>query len=200
MEWIINAHAYVGPDQILEEEYVYFLKGRLLALNQKGTQIFYYEPDTQILVNSSDSLSAGLANKVSVTGFGIIISRDVENVGPSKDNIIVIVRHSDYNPAVSIVALLFNHSTLTSSSIQTRTQDCFEVQYRANWSKLMEKLQPLLTLNREVQLTGYITGFIESRYMWTVNVCPFIYHLLIVLVINLVFILTADWSEPGHWL
>lgn len=151
VEWVINAIGYVGPETQLYGANCYYLKGRLLAFNTKATQNFYFEPDHHVLVNTSDGLPGGLANTISVTGVGLIISRSVEKVSPGKDNVTIIVKHSDYNPT-------------------TRTQESFEVQYRCNWSKLMEKLQILLVPHREVVITGNITGWIPSTHTWIVDI------------------------------
>ncbi|KAH9824814.1 hypothetical protein DFH28DRAFT_1077345 [Melampsora americana] len=118
VEWVINATAYPAK--------CYYLKGRLLAFNTKATQNFYFEPDHHVFVNTSDALPGGLANTISATGVGLIISRSVE------------------------------------------TQESFEVQYRCNWSK-MEKLQILLVPNREVVITGNVTGWIPSSHTWVVD-------------------------------
>jgi hypothetical protein len=84
----------------LKEAHSYYLKGRLLAFNTKATQTFYFEPDHHVLVNTSDNLPGGLANTISVTAAGLIMSRSVENVSPGKDNVSIVVKHSDYNPNV----------------------------------------------------------------------------------------------------
>lgn len=54
--------------------------------------------------------------------------------------------------------------------IQIRGLSSFDVQYRASWSPLMEKLQPLPTINREVLLVGHIIGRDTARHMWIVEV------------------------------
>ncbi|KAH9815300.1 hypothetical protein DFH28DRAFT_1126691 [Melampsora americana] len=151
VEWVIKCVAYGGNDIILDVDGVYYLKGRLLALNTKEIQKFYYEPDYQLLANTSENLVCNLANAVSVTGLGIIITRTSEVLEPGKENVSLIVKHSDYNP-------------------DTQSQDSFDVEYRALWSKLMEKLQPLMTVGREVMLTGHIVGRNESQQMWIVQV------------------------------
>ncbi|KAH9819232.1 hypothetical protein DFH28DRAFT_887159 [Melampsora americana] len=154
MEWVIRGSAYGGLEIVLEVDGVYFLKGRLLALNQPGEQKFYYEPKNQILAVSSKELKGDLANSVSVSGLGIIISRIVENVAPGRENVNVVVRHTDYNPEI-------------------RSLSTFDVEYRCLWSPLMEKLQPLLTINREVLLVGHIIGRDLSKHMWIVEVCSY---------------------------
>ncbi|KAH9817596.1 hypothetical protein DFH28DRAFT_1124248 [Melampsora americana] len=151
VEWVIRCVAYGGTDIILDVDGVYYLKGRLLALNTKDIQKFYYEPDYQLLANTSENLVCNLANAVSVTGLGIITTRTAEVIEPGKENVHLIVKHSDYNP-------------------ETQSQDSFDVEYRAMWSKLMEKLQPLMTVGREVMLTGHIVGRNEARQMWIVQV------------------------------
>ncbi|KAH9813182.1 hypothetical protein DFH28DRAFT_921453 [Melampsora americana] len=79
----------------------------------------------------------------------LIISREVEKVTAEKDNVTIIVRHNDYNPAPS-----------------SREHESFDVEYKCNWSPLMVKLQPLLIPNREALITGRIIGFSVSR-----NIC-----------------------------
>ncbi|KAH9823221.1 hypothetical protein DFH28DRAFT_880275 [Melampsora americana] len=153
LECAIKGSAYGGIDTVLDSGSIYCLKGRLLALNKKQVQIFYYEPDTTIHVSTSDSFKSNLTNKASVTGLGLIISRDVEKITPEKENVTIIMRHSDFNPSPSV-----------------RDQETFEVEYRCNWSPLMVKLQPLLIPNREALLSGRIIGFSPSRNIWSVEV------------------------------
>ncbi|KAH9809483.1 hypothetical protein DFH28DRAFT_904817 [Melampsora americana] len=153
LECAVKASAYGGIDTVLEPGSIYCLKGRILALNKKQVQIFYYEPDTTIHVSPSDSFKSSLTNKASVTGLGLIISRDVEKITPEKENVTIIMRHSDFNPSPSV-----------------RDQESFEVEYRCNWSPLMVKLQPLLIPNREALLSGRIIGFSPSRNIWSVEV------------------------------
>ncbi|KAH9815098.1 hypothetical protein DFH28DRAFT_1126459 [Melampsora americana] len=151
VEWVIKCVAYGGTNIILDVDGVYYLKGRLLALNTKDIQKFYYKPDYQLLANTSENLVCNLANAVSVTRLGIIATRTSEVLEPGKENIHLIVKHSDYNP-------------------DTQLQHSFDVEYRALWSKLMEKLQPLMTVGREVMLTGHIVGRNEAQHMWIVQV------------------------------
>ncbi|KAH9814777.1 hypothetical protein DFH28DRAFT_894189 [Melampsora americana] len=153
LECAIKASAYGGIDTVLESGSIYSLKGRILALNKKEVQVFYYEPDTTIHIATSDSFKSTLTNKVSITGLGLIISRDVEKVTAEKENVTIIMRHSDFNPSPNV-----------------RDQESFEVEYRCNWSPLMVKLQPLLVPHREALLTGRIIGFSPSRNMWSVEV------------------------------
>ncbi|KAH9808489.1 hypothetical protein DFH28DRAFT_1099615 [Melampsora americana] len=150
VEWVVKCVAYGGTDIVLDVDGVYYLKGRLLALNQKDTQKFFYEPDYQLLANTSETLPCNLSNGVSVTGLGIIDSRTVEPVETGKVNVFLIVRHSDYNPEI-------------------QAQSVFEVEYRSMWSKLMEKLQPLMVVGREVMLTGHIVGRNEIKNRWIVQ-------------------------------
>ncbi|KAH9820027.1 hypothetical protein DFH28DRAFT_1121824 [Melampsora americana] len=131
LEWVIKCVAYGGTDIILD----------------KDIQKFYYEPDYQLLANTSENSVCNLANVVSVTGLGIISTRTSEIVEPGKENVFLIIKHSNYNP-------------------ETQSQSTFEVEYRAMWSKLMEKLQPLMTVGREVMLTGNIVGRNEEKHMW----------------------------------
>ncbi|KAH9813283.1 hypothetical protein DFH28DRAFT_896933 [Melampsora americana] len=153
LECAIKASAYGGIDTVLETGSIYSLKGRILALNRKQVQVFYYEPDTTIHISSSDTFKSSLTNKASVTGLGLIISRDVEKVTPDKENVTIVMRHSDFNPSPSV-----------------RDQESFEVEYRCNWSPLMVKLQPLLIPNREALLSGRIIGFSPNKNMWSVEV------------------------------
>ncbi|KAH9813479.1 hypothetical protein DFH28DRAFT_1083550 [Melampsora americana] len=153
LEGAIKSSAYGGIDTVLDESSVYFLKGRLLALNKKKLQVFYYDPDTTVHVSASESFRSSLTNKISVTGLGLIISREVEKVTADKDNVTIIMRHSDFNPDPLV-----------------RDQESFDVEYRCNWSPLMVKLQPLLIPNREALLTGRIIGFTPSRNIWSVEV------------------------------
>ncbi|KAH9807892.1 hypothetical protein DFH28DRAFT_1123666 [Melampsora americana] len=137
VEWVVKCVAYGGTDIILDVDGVYYLKGRLLALNAKETPKFYYEPDFQLLANTSENLPCNLANGVSVTGLGIIISRVTEALEVGRENVTLIIRHSDYNPDI-------------------QNQSVFEVEYKSMWSRLMEKLQPLMMVGREVMVTGHI--------------------------------------------
>ncbi|EGF99757.1 uncharacterized protein MELLADRAFT_68353 [Melampsora larici-populina 98AG31] len=156
MGWVIRGSAYGGVKTILEVDGVYFFKGRLIALNQPGKQKFYYEPKNQIFATTSRDLKGDISNSVSVFGLGVIISRKIKPVSAGKDTIVVVVRHTDYNPEVI-------------ESLHIRALSSFDVQYRCPWSPLMEKLQPLLIPNREVQLIGHIVGKDMSKHMWVVE-------------------------------
>ncbi|KAH9824122.1 hypothetical protein DFH28DRAFT_1077919 [Melampsora americana] len=153
LECAIKASGYGGPDDVLAEGNIYILKGRLLALNEKKLQSFYYENESSLHVSVSESFRSNLTNKVAVSGLGLIVSREVEKVTADKENVTIIVRHNDYNPAPS-----------------SRENEAFDVEYKCNWSPLMVKLQPLLVPNREALLTGRIIGFSVSRNMWSVEV------------------------------
>ncbi|KAH9819689.1 hypothetical protein DFH28DRAFT_1145848 [Melampsora americana] len=153
LECAIKASGYGGPDDVLAEGNIYSLKGRLLALNEKKLQGFYYENESALHVSVSESFRSNLTNKVAVSGLGLIVSREVEKITAEKENVTIIVRHNDYNPAPS-----------------SRESEAFDVEYKCNWSPLMVKLQPLLVPNREALLTGRITGFSVSRNMWSVEV------------------------------
>ncbi|KAH9807488.1 hypothetical protein DFH28DRAFT_1083278 [Melampsora americana] len=153
LECAIKASGYGGPDDVLTEGNMYILKGRLVALNEKKLQGFYYENETAIHVSPSDSFRSSLTNKVAVSGLGLIVSREVEKVTAEKENVTIIVRHNDYNPAPS-----------------SREHQTFDVEYKCNWSPLMVKLQPLLVPNREALLTGRIIGFSPSQNMWSVEI------------------------------
>lgn len=152
LECAIKASGYGGPDDVLAEGNIYNLKGRLVALNEKKLQGFYYENETAIHVSASESFRSNLTNRIAVTGLGLIVSREVEKVTPEKDNVTIIVRHNDYNPAPS-----------------SREHESFDVEYKCNWSPLMVKLQPLLVPNREALITGRIIGFSASKKMWSVE-------------------------------
>ncbi|KAH9813467.1 hypothetical protein DFH28DRAFT_896736, partial [Melampsora americana] len=149
LECAIKASGYGGPDDVLAEGNIYSLKGRLVALNEKKLQGFYYENETSIHVSRSDNFRSNLTNKIAVSGLGLIISREVEKVTAEKDNITIVVRHNDYNPAPTV-----------SNSFA----------FVCNWSPLMVKLQPLLIPNREALITGRIIGFSVSRNMWSVEI------------------------------
>ncbi|KAH9809621.1 hypothetical protein DFH28DRAFT_933538 [Melampsora americana] len=94
-ECAIKVSGYGGPDDVLSEGNIYTLKCRLVALNKKKLQGFYYENETAIRVSASDSFRSNLTNKIAVTGLGLIVSCDVEKVTPEKDNVAIIVRHND---------------------------------------------------------------------------------------------------------
>jgi hypothetical protein len=120
LECAIKASGYGGPDDVLAEGNIYNLKGRLVALNEKKLQGFYYENETAIHVSASESFRSNLTNRIAVTGLGLIVSREVEKVTPEKDNVTIIVRHNDYNPAPSVsntspvnILLLSNSHHLT---------------------------------------------------------------------------------------
>ncbi|KAH9815830.1 hypothetical protein DFH28DRAFT_1125869 [Melampsora americana] len=153
LECAIKASGYGGPDDVLAEGNIYSLKGRLVALNEKKLQGFYYENETSIHVSQSDNFRSNLTNKIAVSGLGLIVSREVEKVTAEKDNITIVVRHNDYNPAPT-----------------SGENESFDVEYKCNWSPLMVKLQPLLIPNREALITGRIIGFSVSRNMWSVEI------------------------------
>ncbi|KAH9807664.1 hypothetical protein DFH28DRAFT_1138432 [Melampsora americana] len=148
----VKGSAYGGIDTVLAEGAIYALKGRLLALNKKKLQVFYYEPDTTVHVSTSEFFKSTLTNKASVTGLGLIVSREVKKLTPEKENVTIIMRHSDFNPDPLVCIL----EALCLMNV--------------SWSPLMVKLQPLLVPNREALLTGRIIGYSPSRHMWSVEV------------------------------
>ncbi|KAH9824057.1 hypothetical protein DFH28DRAFT_878860 [Melampsora americana] len=153
LEFAIKVSGYGGPDDALTEGNIYILKGRFLALNEKKIQVLYYENESALHVSLSQAFRSNLNNKVAVSGLGLIVSREVEKLTSDRDNVTIIVRHNDYNPAPS-----------------SRENEPFDVEYRCNWSPLMVKLQPLLVPNREALITGRIVGFSVSRNMWSVEI------------------------------
>lgn len=80
---------------------VYFLGGRLIALNKAGMQSFHYNSEHRLLSTKSNSLEGDLTNNSTVVGLGIILSRDTTPNVEGKPIVICKILHTDYNPDVS---------------------------------------------------------------------------------------------------
>ncbi|KAH9816143.1 hypothetical protein DFH28DRAFT_1125583 [Melampsora americana] len=92
----------------------------------------------------------------------------VEKVTPEKENVTIIMRHSDFNPSPSVGTFLTSlnilYTRLTDGQTKVRDQETFDVEYCCNWSPLMVKL------HQEALLTGRIIGFSPMRSIWSVEV------------------------------
>lgn len=79
---------------------VYFLGGRLIALNKAGMQSFHYNSDHRLLSTKSNSLEGDLTNNTTVIGLGIILSRNTVPNNDGKSTVVCKILHTDYNPEV----------------------------------------------------------------------------------------------------
>lgn len=100
IEYAIKASSYGSADIALHVDGVYFLSGRLIALNRGGMQGFHYNSDHQLLTTRSNLLKGDLTNNTTVIGLGIIVSRET---APANDGQSVVICNilTDYNPEVS---------------------------------------------------------------------------------------------------
>lgn len=101
IEYAIKASSYGASDIMPCVDGVYFLGGRLIALNKAGMQSFHYNSEHRLLSTKSNSLKGDLTNNTTVVGLGIILSRDTISNAEGKPIVICKVLHTDYNPEVS---------------------------------------------------------------------------------------------------
>lgn len=100
IEYAIKACAYGSADILLCVYGVYFLGGRLLALNKAGMQSFHYNSEHRLISTQSNLLEGNLTNKTTVVGLGIILSRETVPNNEGKTVVVCKILHTDYNPEV----------------------------------------------------------------------------------------------------
>ncbi|KAA1078482.1 hypothetical protein PGT21_035546 [Puccinia graminis f. sp. tritici] len=87
----------------LEAGYVYSLTGKLMVMGHDSPPIFTYFPETMIRVCKIDHFIGDVTNKTSVDAIGTAISVDREttdNNGIVENNLMVTMRHNDWDPQV----------------------------------------------------------------------------------------------------
>lgn len=102
VEYAILASTYGPAEAMLRLDGVYYLSGRLIALNKPGIQSYYYNSEHRVISTTSNALEGDLTNNTTVIGLGIILSRESIPDGENKFIVTSTVLHSDYNPAVRI--------------------------------------------------------------------------------------------------
>lgn len=107
VEYAILASAYGPADITLRVDGVYYLSGRLIALNRPGIQAYYYNSDHRVISTTSNALEGELTNNTTAVGLGIILSRDTIPQAENKVIVVSVVLHTDYNPAVSFLGIIF---------------------------------------------------------------------------------------------
>lgn len=104
IEYTIKASAYGSADILLCVDGVYFLGGRLIALNKAGMQSFHYNSEHRLISTKSNLLEGNLTNKTTVVGLGIILSRETVPNNEGKTVVICKILHTDYNPEVCYIS------------------------------------------------------------------------------------------------
>ncbi|POV97772.1 hypothetical protein PSTT_14856 [Puccinia striiformis] len=101
---LIHAGGYGSATTVLRDDFVYSLDGRFIArtdLPDKPEPVVYFDSELTLNVGSSDKYTTGLANKVAVKGFGIVVDRktvDVDGPGSTRQtDLHVLLRHTDYD-------------------------------------------------------------------------------------------------------
>jgi hypothetical protein len=103
---IIKACIYGTAATALTPDKVYTLQGRLIAWNKKKSPLIFFKQDLTLHIGDSNTYMASLANKVAVSGTGIVVHRE-EVEGPGsygntvQTNLHVTLKHKDYDNNVS---------------------------------------------------------------------------------------------------
>ncbi|KAH9472071.1 hypothetical protein MJO28_016850 [Puccinia striiformis f. sp. tritici] len=144
-----------GPSSSgLVTNHVYMITGRMIAPNTKLTPVLHYDLDTVIPAGNSDAFTAPLADKTSVIGFGIVISRneisEMSNNSVLVKNLYVVLQHTDYDP-------------LTKQQVQ------FKAQYVISGRRNLANTFGLFQQGREVMISGVIAGYLQDQFMWKIN-------------------------------
>jgi hypothetical protein len=88
----------------LESGYIYSLTGKLMVIGRDSPPIFTYFPETMIRVCKLEHFIGETTNKTSIDAIGTAITVDREttdNNGLIENNLMVTLRHHDWDPEVS---------------------------------------------------------------------------------------------------
>ncbi|WAR63434.1 hypothetical protein PtB15_17B33 [Puccinia triticina] len=150
----VKLQVYGSTATSLLEDKIYFLSGRVIALNAKTPPVFYFEQELTFPIADSEGYSISLANKAGCYGFGVVISKAEEKDDSSAtstfNNLLVKIRHTDYD-------------------VQTRNSVSFIVQYKVAGNRNLAKTFGLFQVGREVLISGYIAGYNIEQHMLQVN-------------------------------
>ncbi|KAH9442162.1 hypothetical protein KEM48_005408 [Puccinia striiformis f. sp. tritici PST-130] len=154
---LIHAGGYGSATTVLRDDFVYSLDGRFIArtdLPDKPEPVVYFDSELTLNVGSSDKYTTGLANKVAVKGFGIVVdckTVDVDGPGSTRQtDLHVLLRHTDYDNV-------------------NKDRAVFEALYIIPGNGLQRKTQGLYQLGREVLISGHMKGYNVERKVWQVQ-------------------------------
>jgi hypothetical protein len=86
----------------LQEDKMYIVSCRLVVSKRCTTGVLYYDSELNVLISDSKTFTTSLANKTAFWGFGIIVLRsEVTEPGATSNVLMVTLRHTDYDNAVS---------------------------------------------------------------------------------------------------
>ncbi|KAI7954885.1 hypothetical protein MJO28_005285 [Puccinia striiformis f. sp. tritici] len=101
----IKLHGYGSSSMSLMQDKLYFLSGRIIALNQKSAPVMYYDQELVFPLGDSESCPVSLSNKTSVVGFGVVVSKkEVNDSAPGQahfKSLHVVLKHTDYDNQAS---------------------------------------------------------------------------------------------------
>lgn len=140
-QYLIKAIGYGGVEDTLQKDSLYLLKGRLIPKNDvkdpaTDKHEFFFEAPFRLLVGTTNTFPSDLHDSVGVTGLGIVLSKTSifedsvqpkavkEGKAEKKKTNVIIVRHGDYHPIVSLsvyscffISLLFLYSLLLTVGV-----------------------------------------------------------------------------------
>ncbi|KAI7967559.1 hypothetical protein MJO29_000836 [Puccinia striiformis f. sp. tritici] len=125
----------------LVQDNMYFLSGRMVLPDKKGTPTIYYDNELNFLLGESDLVTQSIANKTSVWGFGNVLSKhEVNELGNNYKTLLVVLRHTDYDN-------------------DRKGPVNFDIHYRIPGNKNLGKAFAIFQIGREIIIAGHITDY-----------------------------------------
>ncbi|KAA1066034.1 hypothetical protein PGT21_018963 [Puccinia graminis f. sp. tritici] len=124
----------------LEPGYIYSLTGKIMISSSGGPPTFTYFPETMIRICKVEHFLGDTTNKTCVDGVGVVVGVQPEtanNNGNLEDNLLVTVRHHDWDP-------------------QLRISRSFNIKYKIPGRRNLVKTHVLFQVNREFYLIGFL--------------------------------------------
>jgi hypothetical protein len=101
---LIKLCGYGSAATGLIDSHLYSISGKLIAPNSKSTPVLHFDTDTVIELGLTANIPIAMADKTSVVGLGIVVSkREVADpeASTSSKNLVIVLQHTDYDPVVS---------------------------------------------------------------------------------------------------
>ncbi|POW05666.1 hypothetical protein PSHT_10677 [Puccinia striiformis] len=129
-------------NNLLQPNSIYFLAGRLLALNEGIPPVLTYQQTSLVRLTAAGPTAPELANKATVVGLGLVVKRQeiVSDADNGLQNLHVTVQHSDWD------------------AVQ-RIHRSFTILYIVPGTKIFIKTHGLYVVGREIEITGNLVDF-----------------------------------------
>ncbi|POW06723.1 hypothetical protein PSHT_10242 [Puccinia striiformis] len=135
----------------LVQDNMYFLSGRMVLPDKKGTPTIYYDNELNFLLGESDLVTQSIANKTSVWGFGNVLSKhEVNELGNNYKTLLVVLRHTDYDN-------------------DRKGPVNFDIHYRIPGNKNLGKAFAIFQIGREIIIAGHITDYDKKAKVWMIT-------------------------------